>query len=495
MTPGLPVWHTPFVPDPSQAPLPDGLVVFVKRECPTCELVVPVLGEIAARAPLTVYTQDDPSFPEGAGAVDETDLARSWHHAIEAVPTLLRIENGKETARALGWHRGDWEELAGLSGLGAGLPEWRPGCGSLSVDPTREPELRLRFEGGVLRARRVELAELEDEQEAMHARGWTDGHPVVPPTCARVMAMLEGTTRAPDELVAVVPPDLAEGTVEKIAINAAMAGCKPEYLPVVLAAVEAVCNDTFNLHGVQATTMGCTPLMVVNGPIRKALGMNSGVGVFSPGNRANATIGRALTLVVRNIGGSKAGGIDRSTYGHPGKIGMCFPEAEEDSPWEPFSADFGVATGTNTVTVFASEGPRLVIDQMSRDPDSLTKSLAACLKAVHHPKMGVALSALLVIGPEHGRVYREAGWSKRQVKDALHEALLLRGADVMRGAGGIAEGLPLPAGAEDAMIPKFRPGHLHVVFAGSGAGLFSTVFGGWITGAEGSLPVCQEIRT
>ncbi|MBW2393497.1 MAG: thioredoxin family protein [Deltaproteobacteria bacterium] len=481
------------MPDPSQAPLPDGLVVFLKRDCPTCEFVIPVLKELAARPGLTLFTQDDPTFPEGMGAEDETDLARSWHHAIEAVPTLLRIENGKEAARALGWHRGDWEELAGVSGLGAGLPDWRPGCGSLSVDPTREPELRLRFEGGVLRSRRVELAALEDEQEAIFERGWTDGLPVVPPTEARVMAMLEGTTRAPDEVVATVPPSLVEVTVEKIAINAVMAGCKPEYLPIVFAAVEAVCTDEFNMHGVQATTMGCVPLVVVNGPIRRAVGMNSGVAVLSPGNRANSTIGRALQLVIRNIGGSRPGEIDRSTFGHPGKLGMCFAEDEEASPWEPFSTDFGVAAGTNTVTVFACEGPRLIVDQLSREPDSLVRSMAACLKAVHHPKLGVALSALLVIGPEHGRVFREAGWSKAKLKQELAEALVLRGGDVMRGAGGIAEGLPLPPGTEEVQLPKFRPEAFHIVFAGSGAGLFSTIFGGWLTGPEGSQAVTQEI--
>ncbi len=177
------------MPDPSQAPLPEGLVAFLKRGCPTCELVVPVLAELGAGPGITLYTQDDPEFPDGLEALDETELARSWHHSIEAVPTLLRIEGGKETARTLGWHRGDWEELSGMAGLGAGLPDWRPGCGSLSVDPTREPELRQRFEGGALRSRRVELAALEDEQEAIFERGWTDGLPVVPPTEARVMAM------------------------------------------------------------------------------------------------------------------------------------------------------------------------------------------------------------------------------------------------------------------------------------------------------------------
>jgi hypothetical protein len=403
--------------------LPSGLVAFVKRDCPTCELVTPVLEQIARSAKLTIFSQDDPSFPEGLDPQDETDLARSWQHEIDTVPTLLRVEDGVEQARALGWQRGEWETLTGLPGLGPDLPEWRPGCGSLSVDPTREPELRARFEGGTLRARRVELADLEDEYEAMAERGWTDGLPVVPPTQRRVLAMLEGTSRAPDEIVAVVPPDLVECSVEKVAINAVMAGCKPEHLPVVLAAVEAVCTDEFNMHGVIATTMGVAPVLIVNGPIRRALGMNSGVGVLAPGNRANSAIGRALMLVIRNVGGGRPGGVDRSTFGHPGKLGFCFPEDEEGSPWEPFASDRGVAAGTNAVTVYAAEGPRLVIDQLSREPESLVKSLATCLRTVAHPKMGVLLSAMLVIGPEHGRIFREAGIGKQELKDRLHAAL------------------------------------------------------------------------
>lgn len=478
----------------ARPPLPSGLVAFVKRDCPTCVLVAPVLEQIAARAKLTVFSQDDPSFPEGLDAQDETDLARSWHHGIEAVPTLLRVEDGAEVERVLGWHRGEWEALTGIGGLGPALPEMRVGCGSLSVDPTREPELRRRFEGGTLRSRRVELAELEDEHEAIYARGWSDGLPVVPPTETRVLAMLEGTSRAADEVVAVVPPDLAECTVEKAAVNAVMAGCRPEHLPVVLSAVEAVCNDTFNLHGVQATTMGAAPVLVVNGPIRRGLGMKSGVGVFSPGNRANSTIGRALQLVVRNVGGSRPGGVDRSTFGHPGKLGFCFAEDEEGSPWEPFAADFGVAPGVDALTAFAGGSPRLIVDQLSRDPDSLVKSLAAGLRATHHPKLAVALAAMLVIGPEHGRVFREAGISKAELKERLGQALLVPGAELMRGAGGIAEGLPLPESAAAVPLPKFRPENLHVVFAGSGAGLFSAVIEGWLTGPEGSQVVTKEIR-
>jgi hypothetical protein len=222
--------------------------------------------------------------------------------------------------------------------------------------------------------------------------------------------------------------------------------------------------------------------------------MNSGVGVFAHGNRANAGIGRALQLVLRNIGGTWPGGTDRSTFGHPGKLGFCFAEDEEGSPWEPLSVELGFAPGANTVTAWASEGPRLVVDQLSREPASLTKSLAACLRTVHHPKMGVAMSALLVLGPEHARVYQQAGWSKQQVLDALHAELLMPGEEVVRGAGGMAEGMPLPPEALGAKIPKFLPGNLRIVHAGSGAGLFSVILGGWLTGPTGSQMVTKEIQ-
>ena len=152
--------------------------------------------------------------------------------------------------------------------------------------------------------------------EALYDRGWTDGLPVVPPTEWRVLRMLEGTSHAPDEIVAVVPPDLVEVTVEKVAINAVMAGCKPEYLPWVLTAVQAACTDEFNVHGVLATTMPVSPVIVCNGPGTRAIGMNSGVNVLGQGNRAAMTIGRAVQLVIRNVGGGRPGGVDRATHGN-----------------------------------------------------------------------------------------------------------------------------------------------------------------------------------
>jgi hypothetical protein len=477
---------------PEKPPLPPGLVAFVKRDCPTCELVAPVLVALAGPTPLTVYTQDDPAFPEGVARVDDTDLAVSWHHAIEAVPTLIRVgEDGREIERAIGWHRGEWETLSGVSGLGPKLPELRPGCGSLSVDPVRAPELALRFSGSKLRARRVEIARLEDEEEACFDRGWTDGLPVVPPTEARVLAMLEGTTRAPDEVVAIVPPDLSPCTVEKVAINAVMAGCKPEYLPVVLAAVEAACTDEFNVHGLLATTMSAGPVLIVNGPIRNRIGMNARGNVFGQGNRANSTIGRALQLVIRNVGGGRPGEVDRATLGNPGKVGFCFAENEEDSPFSPLNTEFGFDAGTDSVMLFPGEGPRTVVDQIARDPDSLVQMFAAALTSMLTPKMVMAFDAIVVVAPEHARIFREAGWSRDDLRAKLQAATLMNGDDLVRGAGGIADGLP--EGVRGKQIPKFKPDGLRIVHAGGGAGLFSAIIPGWANGAMGSAPVCREI--
>jgi hypothetical protein len=468
------------------------LVVVVKRDCATCRLVVPVLQELAAVEPLTVYCQDDPSFPDGFdGVVDDTDLEVSYRLDLDTVPTLLRVADGHETGRTIGWRRDRWEDLTGHTGLGAGLPDQRPGCGSLSVDPDRVDGLRVRFEGDVLHARRVEIASMEDEAEAMYARGWTDGLPVVAPTEARVLRMLEGTTRAPDDIVAVIPPDLVACTVEKVAINAVLAGCRPEYLPVVIAAVEAACTDDFNMHGLLATTWFSGPVVIVNGPIAPRIGMNSGGNAMGQGNRANATIGRALQLVVRNVGGGRPGEVDRATLGQPGKYTFCFAEDEAGSPWEPMSVERGLPEGSDAVTLFAGEGPRGVVDQISRTPESLARSFAACLRTVAHPKLPLAFDATLVVVPEHARVFSEAGWSKARLRAELGELLQLDGDELVRGAGGIEEGLP--AAFAGTTLPKFRDGGLLIVHAGGGAGLFSAIIGGWASGKVGSQPVTREI--
>jgi hypothetical protein len=462
--------------------LADGVTAIVNDHCPTCALVAPVLESLAGAGHVTVVREDD-----------DAGLELAWRLGIDTVPTLLRAEAGVESERIVGWSRDQWEALIGVSPIGPELPDQRPGCGSYVVDPGRATELAVRFGGSLIRSRRIEVAELEDDIEAAYDRGWTDGLPVVPPTEIRVMRMLEGTTRAPDEVVAVVPPDLVECTVEKVAVNAVLAGCRPEYLPVVLAAVEAACTDEFNAHGLLATTYFSGPVVMVNGPVRRNIGMNSGVNALGQGNRANATIGRALQLVIRNVGGGRPGQVDRATLGNPGKYTFCFAEDEEGSPWEPMSVERGVAVGRSAVTLFAGEGVRGVVDQLSRDPSSLARSFAACLRTVAHPKLPMAFDAVLVVSPEHGRVFRDAGWSKARLRDELDSLLMLDGAELVKGAGGITEGIP--EALAGVQLPKFRPGGLLIVHAGGGAGLFSAIIGGWASGAVGSQPVTREVGT
>src|SRR5215467_9892476 len=212
--------------------------------------------------------------------------------------------------------------------------------------------------------------------------------------------MLDGTSRDPQEVIGIVPPALAAATVEKIAINAVMAGCKPEYLPAVLAAVEAVLDESFAMHGVLATTMFVGPVVIVNGPIRRQIGMNSKGNALGQGNRANSSIGRALQLVIRNIGEGRPQEVDRATLGNPGKVGYCFAEDEEGSSWEPLAVERGLKPDQSAVTVFAGYGLQGVTDQKSRDPESLSKSFAASLVALQNVKLAPACDAMLVISPE-----------------------------------------------------------------------------------------------
>jgi hypothetical protein len=303
--------------------------------------------------------------------------------------------------------------------------------------------------------------------------------------------MLGGTTRPSDEVVALIPPNLVEGTVEKVAVNAVMAGCRPEYLPVVLAALEAICTDEFNMHGVLATTMSVGPILVVNGPIAAAIGMNSGINVLGHGNRANSSIGRAVQLVLRNVGGGAPGGIDRATLGHMGKQGICFAEDEAGSPWNSLAEERGFDRSQSTVTAFCGEGPHLVVDQLSRSPESLTRSLAASLRSAVSPRLVLGMDGMLVLSPEHMARYRDAGWDRARFLAELTEYLMFGTDEIIAGADGIEDGLP--PGLAGHRLPKFRPGGLLVVHAGGPAGLFSAIIGGWKNGPGGSDPVTREI--
>jgi hypothetical protein len=327
----------------------------------------------------------------------------------------------------------------------------------------------------------------------MFSRGWSDGLPVVPPTPERVERMLSGTTRDRHEVIAVVPPDLVECTIEKIAINAVMAGCRPEYLPVVIAALEGACTPEFNAHGLLATTYFAGPVLIVSGPIAARIGMNAGVNVLGQGNRANSTIGRALQLIIRNVGGGLPGGVDRATLGNPGKVGFSFCELETTSPWTNLATERGFDPSANAVTLFAGEGPRAIVDQKSRTADSLARSFAAALRSVGHPKLVIGFDAIVVVAPEHARTFAAEGWDKDRLRTEVMSHLQLPGAEVVRGANGIAEGLPEAFAAHT--VPKFRDGGLWFVHAGGDAGMFSAIIGGWVSGQEGSSMVTVPIGT
>jgi hypothetical protein len=471
--------------------LPEGFVAVVKRDCPTCVLVEPVLQEMARGGlPLTVYTQDDPSFPELDGVVDDTALEHSYRLDIETVPTLIQVEGGEERTRLIGWVREEWAALTGLDNIGRDLPPYRPGCGSLSVDPANLDQLALRYGGVSIHARRIEIPPLEDDVEYCFERGWSDGLPLVPPTEERVYRMLQGTRRAADELLGEVPPLLAPLTIEKTAINAVMAGCRPEYLPVVIAAVEAALDPAFCMHGLLATTWFSGPMILVNGPVRKSIGMNWRGNVLGQGNRANATIGRALQLIVRNVGGGRPQEADQSTFGTPGKYTFCFAE-DEDTPWRSVAEDRGFRPDQSTVTLFSADGVQGVLDQNARTPEPLVSSIARSLRTVAHADLVNGPDAVVVIGPEHGRVFDEAGWSKARAVAALHAQLSVAGDDLAMGTdAGAVRARP----NADGTAPKFRPDGLTLIRAGGQAGLFSAIIPGWLMkGALGTDPVTKEI--
>ena len=472
------------------------LAVFAKRDCPTCELVVPIMRTLAARDPqFKVYSQDDPHFPAGLpGVIDDRELGAAFRHNIEIVPTLIRFENGAEVARTEGWDAREWRRVTGIADLGEGLPALRPGCGSKSLEPGLAEYLQVRFGDPGIGSRKIEYGDYDDEVEVCFERGWSDGLPLVPPTDVRVLRMLAGTTRKPNDVVGLIPPNLAECSVEKVAINAVMAGCKPEYMPVVLASIEAALEPLFTLHGLLATTYFSSPIIIVNGPIARRIGMNCGLNALGQGNRANATIGRALQLIVRNVGGGRPGEADRATLGGPGKYTFCFAEDESDTGWVPLSVSRGFAPGTSTVTLFQGEGVQGFVDQKSRAPDDLARSLAMGLNAIGHPKMALSQRAILVLSPEHHAIFAEAGWGRKQIEEAIYAATVRPGADLVAGAHGVGEGMP--ASMANQPVPKFNPGGLLVVRAGGPAGLFSAILPGWIAGRNHLelQPVTKEIK-
>jgi hypothetical protein len=498
------------------------LIAIVKEDCPTCGIVMPVLetfhraygdalevlivGQTAAGNALLIERHR-----LTAPILDDSKLKVSFAYDIEMVPSVIVADaDGHELSRVQGFVKSDWRaldhQLAALAHQPiaaidwAGLPEWRPGCGSLSVDPRFADRLQAEAENSPLRARKIEIAPQDDEFEFMFDQGFTDGLPVVPPTPERVIRMLAGTRRDPQQVVAIVPPNMGEATVEKVAINAVLAGCRPEYLPVVIAALEAVCTDAFNIHGVMATTMGASPVLVVNGPIRQRIGLNMKIGALGQGNRANASIGRALRLIIRNIGGAKPGGTERSTLGNPMKFTMCFAEWEERSHWPPLHVERGFAPTDSVVTAFPmTSGPSLIVDQTSRTAAQVAGSIGLAMESIHHPRAHMMSDALLVVSPEHVDTLATGNYSKadlrRRIQEVTARPLRELVSDAVSGVGMPADkASALPPEALERRLPKFASeAMIHIVVAGSDAGKFSGMFHGWVGGEIGSVPVSRRI--
>ena len=265
------------------------------------------------------------------------------------------------------------------------------------------------------------VSESMDTFQFCFDKGWTDGLPVIPPTKVRVLAMLSGTTLAPSHVVAKIPPGWGEATVEKIAANAVMAGCLPEYMPVIIAAVKAMTDPALNLNGMQCSTHLSTPLVVVHGPARIALGMNCGSNVFGQGNRANATIGRAVKLILTNIGRAIPGVTDKATLGHPGKYTYCIAENEEQSPWDPLHVERGFKLEQSAVTVFGCEAPHNINNQASQNALDLSLTIADTMATLGKNMLYAQGEVMVVLCPSHAETIANDGWSKQHFKEYLYE--------------------------------------------------------------------------
>ena len=453
------------------------VLVFAHGDCPTSALALRRLAEVGDGANITCIFEEP---PETAARLARRarlpftilseptpyDVSRAF--GVETVPTAIRIDGTEGIlGTVVGWDADAYAQLLDRP-VSTEEPALKPGCGARW---TYEP-----VEGGL------------DELEDMFERGWTDGLPVVPPTPERVEAMLGGRDPAPS--LGAVPPGHGEATLERVAACAVLAGCRPAYFPVVVAAVEAALDPDFNAHGVAVTTQPAGPVVVVNGPGRDELGFNSGMGALGPGTRANATVGRALRLVLTLTGGARPGGLDRATLGNPGKLTCCFAENEDASPWAPLHVDRGFAQGTTTVTLVAADAPLSISDHRSRTPEELAATLAWAAGGQWSPFWWpMDDTSLFVVCPEHAAMFAAHGWSKERLREAMFDAVQRPAAELKRG-----ETTPhVHAAPDDAPVRKWTsPEKILIVVAGGEAGRFSAVFGP----CDGMkhTPVTREVR-
>src|SRR5687767_8312632 len=340
-----------------------------------------------------------------------------------------------------------------------------------------------------LKSRKHTAQDVAGAMELCYTNGWTDGLPVVPPTPGLVSAMLDAGGLEPDKQLAFIENRQVSVTAEKVAINAVMAGCKAEYMPVVAAAVEAIADPLYGYHGPATSTGGSAVFMLVNGPIAKKMELNSGDNLFGPGWRANATIGRAIRLIMRNVIGTLPGELDRSSLGHAGKYTFCIAENEVDSPWPPFHTTRGLKPEQNAVTIFAAYAPHQYSNRLSADPEGVLDTACAHMKisagSARQPQYA------MVFAGEHQAIFKKAGWAREDVQRYVFENSKVPVAEFKR--------INMIAGAvtpedERTLYPLVeRAQDLLVIAAGGKAGVQSAFIPGW-GGKNGSQSVTREIR-
>jgi hypothetical protein len=327
--------------------------------------------------------------------------------------------------------------------------------------------------------------EAADPFEYFFDRPWSDGLPVVIPTEERIAWMLGGTSRSPDEAIGGVPPAYEEATVMTAAQHAVMAGCRPEYLPVLLGVLEAVLQEQFNMNGFQATMGPGGPMIILNGPYAKQIGVHAGSGCMGPGFRANATIGRALRLILMNLGGGLPGVSDMSCFGSPVKFTFCVRENEEMSPWPPLAAERGFAEGEDVLTVYPAEGPRQAFDDSSAEPDGLLTTIASAMSSMGMSNAYMRQHMVVAISPDHAAVLDRGGLSRADVQRILFEKArlplgLMKKGGRYRGPGKTDWPGWVDHEDDECMVPMIHdPDDILILVCGGRPGPHSMIIPGW----------------
>ena len=340
-----------------------------------------------------------------------------------------------------------------------------------------------------LSSRRYNAQDMAEAMEVCYSKGWSDGLPVMPPAKDRIEAMLAAAGLEPDKQIAFIENRQVRVTAEKVAINAVMAGCRPEYMPVVVATVEALADPLYGYHGPATSTGGSAVFMVVNGPIARELGINCGDNLFGPGWRANATIGRAVRLVMRNVIGTLPGELDRSSLGHGGKYTYCIAENEAESPWPALHTGRGFRADQNVVTIFAALAPHQYANQLSSTPEGVLET--ACAQMRISAGSGRRSQYALVFAGEHMAIMAKAGWSRDDVKRYCFEHTKSSVAELKRFhlmAGDVTS-------ADETTLYSLVecPDDFLVIAAGGRAGVQSAYIPGWGS-KSASQSVSREIR-